>query len=202
MPTRIPIITPTYSTPNRGSKTYKTSLEFEHGQKTCLNIECQIDSTQKELRTHPSKQQKINMEHEKRITRRVQPVQDKKRKYSDAQRRKAPKTTDEAEVEEMRQIYMQYDRGSIGVPDAGMVDAFFDIIANTEHRLMKAEELPKAAKRREVVLKGKLHKARRAVLDMDRGIGGVGKGIVRTEVEELEVKEESRNEDYDGSCFW
>ena len=148
--------------------------ELERRRKAGLKIERQIESCQQEIRAHPSTQKKINKEHEIRIAELVKPLHDEKEKHSDAEMRNRPKTAEEAEVEEMRDIYLQYDHESIGVPNAETVDAFFLIIANTERDIKTAEEANKAAKRREVKLEGKLYEARCAMLEMDDGIIGGG----------------------------
>ena len=143
--------------------------ELERRRKTCLKIERQLEAVQKELRTYPSKQRKINKEHERRIAELVKPLHYEKQKQSDAEIRNRPKTAEETEIEEMRDIYLQYDHESIGAPNAEMVDAFFLIIADTERHVKNAEEANMAAKRRGVKLEEKLDEARYA---MEDGIGG------------------------------
>ena len=154
--------------------------ELERRRRACLKIERQIESCQNEIRAHPSTQKKINKQHEKRIAELVRPPHDEKEKLSDAEMRKRPKTAEEAEVEEMREIYLQYDHESIGVANAETVDAFFLIIADTERDVKTAEDANKAAKRRGAKLEGKLYEARCAMDDGIRGWsgGGAGQGVV------------------------
>ena len=88
----------------------------------------------------------------------------------------------------MRNIYLQYDRKLVGRPNAGSVDALFVIIANTEHRLKKAEEANKAAKRLEMTLEEELYKARCAMFEVEDEIEEVKNGVKETEAMEPNVK--------------
>ena len=134
--------------------------ELQRRQNICLGIERQIKACQKEIRAYPSKQKKINKEHEKRVAKHVNPVHDGKRNsVVHADTLKAAQTAEEARIVEKRSIYQQYDRGLIGVPTVEAVDAFFAIIASTEHHVKKAEEANKVTKRREEKLEEKLYGA-------------------------------------------
>lgn len=161
---------------------------LEQCQNTCLEIERQITACQKQIRSHPSKQKKIDKEHEKRIAKLMKPAHDEKPKSFEAARRNGPETAQEAEIEEMRNIYLQYDRELIGVPNADLVDGFFVIVANTEHHLKKAEEANKAAKGRVVKLEDQLYKAKCAMFEMDDGTGSVENGVVAEEARRSEVE--------------
>lgn len=153
--------------------------ELEHRQKICHGIEHQIEICQKEIRTLPIKQKKIEKEHEQRVAQLMKPVHNENQKTDDLEERESVKTAEEAEVEEMRSIYLQYDRDLRGVPTAESVDALFAVIAETENRLQKAEESNKAAKRREVKLEGKVYRARCAMFEMEDEIVGVENGGIR-----------------------
>lgn len=163
---------------------------LERRQNTCLEIERQINACQKQIRSHPSKQKKINKEHEKRIAKLLKPAHDEKQNPFEATRRNEPETAQEAQIEKMRNIYLQYDRGSsIGVPNAELVDGLFVIVANTERHLKKAEEENKAAKGRVAKLEDQLYEARCAIrFEMDDGIGGVEDGVVVEEARRAEVE--------------
>lgn len=169
------------------------ALHFELGRrgKTCLGIQRQIKACQKEIRTHPHKQKKVEKEHDKQIVEFVKPVHGEKSKRVDAEKRKDAETAEGAEVVEMRDIYLQYDCESIGVPTAEAVGALFAIIANTEHRLKKAEEAIKVAKRRDARLEGKLYKARRAMFEMEEEIEEVENGVIEKGIRELKVDKSS-----------
>ena len=167
--------------------------ELECRQKICLKIERQISACQKEIRTHASKQKKINIEHEKRIAELMPDENRKPSSTSTAEEQNGPtKTTaEEAEMEEMRNIYQQYDRGSIGVPNAELVDGFFAIVANTEHHLKKAEEANSAARAQEVKLEGKLYGARCVVYEMEEEVRN---GLRGREDRQPKVEDSSRVE--------
>ena len=166
--------------PKGGDTSTRHHSELERRQETCLKIEREIEICQQEIRAHPSKQNKINEEHERRIAELVKPPHDEKQ---NAEIRNQPKTAEEAEFEEMREIYLQYDHGSIGVPNAETVDAFFAVIADTEGHIKSAEEANKAARMREAKLQGKLYEARCAmdaelVAGGGRSGGDAGQGAV------------------------
>lgn len=162
--------------------------ELQRRQKSCLGIERQIKACQKEIRAYPSQQKNINKEHEKRIAKFANPVHDGKQNSGvHADTLKAAQTAEEARIEEKRSIYRQYDRELIGVPTAEAVDAFFAIIASTEHRVKKAEEANKVAKRREVELEEKLYGARCAMFEMEDEIEEVENGVMEREVRESRV---------------
>lgn len=163
--------------------------ELERRQNICLGIERQIEACHEEIRTHPSKQKKIEKEHEKRIAESVKPERDEKQMAVDAEKRKDAKTAEEAEFEEMRDIYLQYDRKIIGVPNAESVDALFVVIANTEHHLQKAEEAKRAAKRRVAKLEEKLCKARCAMFEIEDEIEEVENGAMAQDARESKVGE-------------
>ncbi|CAD6579652.1 MAG: hypothetical protein ASARMPREDX12_009324 [Alectoria sarmentosa] len=167
--------------------------ELERRQIICLGIERQIEACQKEIRTHPSKQKKIEKEHEKRIAESVKPERDEKQMAVDVEKGKDAKTAEEAEFEEMRDLYLQYDREVIGVPNAELVDAFFVAIADTEHHLQKAEEAKRAAKRREAKLEEKLYKARCSIFEIEDEIEEVENGAMAQDARESKVGE-SRSE--------
>lgn len=150
--------------------------ELERRQKSCLGIERQIEACQKDIQSLPSRQKKVAEEHEKRIAQLVKPENDKRQKRVATEKRRDPQTAEEAKSEEMRDIYMQYDCKSVGAPPAKLVDAFFGIIADTEHHAKKAEDANKAAKRQEVKLEEKLYLARCAVFEMECEIEGVKNG--------------------------
>lgn len=155
-------------------------------QTTCLELKRQINTCQKQLRNHPSKLKKITKEHDKRIARFLQPAHDEKQDLFEAAGRYGEETAaQEAIVEEMRDIYLQYDRGSIGkgVPNAELVDGLFAVVADTERHVKKAEEANKAAKGRVVRLEDRLYEVKCAMFGMDGGIGGVGDGVVVVEEE-------------------
>ena len=160
--------------------------ELERRQKICLGIERQIEAFQKKIQSLPSRQEKVAKEHEKRITELVKPENDKRQNKAATEKRREAQTAEEAKIEEMRDIYLQYDCRSVGVPSAELVDAFFGIIANAEHHVKKAEDANKAAKRREVKLEGNLYKARCAVFEMEREIEEVklgGKEVSQPNIE-------------------
>lgn len=170
--------TPPLSPPTMAEILAGLYSELEHREKTCLDIECQIEACQKEIQTHPSKQQKIEKGHSKRIAESLKPVHGSKQKNVYPAGRKEPQTAEEAEIEEMREIYQQYDCGSAAPPTAESVDAFFVIIADTETRFKKAEGAKRAAKRREARLQQKLYGARCAVFEMEDEIEEVGGGAL------------------------
>lgn len=159
-------------------------------QNTYLEIERQINACQKQIHSHPSKQKKIKKEHEKRIAKFMKPAHDEKQNPFEATRRTGPEIAQEAEIEEIRDIYLQYDRGSsIEVPNADVVDGLFVIVANTELHLKKAEEANMAAKERVAKLEDQLDEARCAIrFEMDDGIGSVGDGVVVEEATRPEVQ--------------
>lgn len=159
--------------------------ELERREKVCIGIEHQIEACQTEIRTLPSKQKKIATEHEKRITQLMKPEHAEIQIKATTEKRQDTQTVEEAKFEGMRDICLQYERESTGVPSAGSVDAFFAVIANTEHRVKKAEEANKGAKRREAQLEEKLYKARCAVFEMEGEIEEVengGKGAGELEI--------------------
>ncbi|KAL9064244.1 MAG: hypothetical protein Q9161_008998 [Pseudevernia consocians] len=169
-------------------------FELERRQKICLGIERQIKACQKRLRNHPSKQKKVEEEHDKQIAESLKPVHgEQSTRGVDAAKRKDAKTAEEAEVEEMRDIYLQYDGGLVGVPTAEAVDALFVVIASTEHHLKNAEEANQGAKRREAKLEEKLYKARCAVFEVEEEIEVVENGVMEQGAGELRV-EKSRAE--------
>lgn len=159
-------------------------------QNNYLEIERQINACQKQIRSHPSKQKKINKEHDKRIAKFMKPAHDEKQNPFEATRRTGPETAQEAEIEEMRNIYLQYDRGSsIGVPNANVVDGLFAIVANTELHLKKAEEANMAAKERVAKLEDQFDEVRCVIrFEKDDGIGSVGDGVVVEEATRPEVQ--------------
>lgn len=163
--------------------------ELERRQNICLGIERQIEVCHKKIRTHSSKQKKIEKEHEKRIAESVKPEHDEKPTAVDAEERKDAKTAEEAEFEEMKDIYLQYDREIIGVSNAESVDAFFVVIANTEHHLQKAEEAKRAAKRQEAKLEEKLYKARCAMFEIEDEIEEVENGAMAQDARESKMGE-------------
>ena len=163
--------------------------ELDHRQKIYSRIEHQIQACQNEIRSLPSKHKKIEQEHEKRISAFLKLEHDEKEKIVHTKKPESAETAEEAAVEEMRNLYLQYDRESSGVPTAGSVDALFVVIANTEHHLQKAEEATKAAKKRETKLEKKLDEARRAISEMEDEIGDVENGGIAEEVGELAVEE-------------
>lgn len=169
--------------------------ELERRQNTCLEIERQIETCRKQIRTHPSKQRKIEKEHEKPIAEFVKPEHNEKQKKIDTEKRKDAKTAEEVEFEEMRNIYLQYDREIIGVPTAESVDALFVVVANTEHQIKKAEEAKEIAVRREVKLEERLYEARCAMFEMEDEIEEVENGGLAKEAREPKV-EDSRFEGY------
>lgn len=150
--------------------------ELERRQNICLGIEHQIEACQKEIQTLPSRQKRIAKEHEKRITELMAPEHIERQINATTEKQRNTQTADEAQIEEMRNIYLQYERVSTGVPTAESVDAFFVIIANTENHVKKAEQANKAAKRREAKLEEKLYKARCAVFEMECEIEEVENG--------------------------
>ena len=109
--------------------------ELECRQEIYLETERQLEACQNLICAHPSKQKNTKKELEKRFAGVLKLEHDEKRGGGDAERRKHAQTAEEAEIEVMGKIYSQYDRESIGDPDAESVDAFFGIIANTEQRL-------------------------------------------------------------------
>ena len=141
--------------------------ELERRQKTCVGIEHQLETCQTEIRTLPSKQKKVAKEHEKRLTELLKLEHAKRQIKATTEQRQYTQTAEEAHFEEMRNIYQQYERESTGVPTAESVDAFFVIVADTEHHVKKAEEANKAAKRRGGKLEERLYKARCAVFEME-----------------------------------
>lgn len=122
----------------------------------------------------------------------AQPVQDAKQDSADI----VPQTAEEVEREEMRDIYLQYDRRLSGVPSAATVDALFVVIADTENHFKKDEEVSKAAKKRGAKLEGKLYEARCAVLEVEDEVeevenGGLGKdGEWKVGKDRIEGREE------------
>lgn len=164
-------------------------VELKRRRKICLGIERQIEACQKEISSHPSKQKKIEKEHEKRLAESVKLWHNENQKKVDAEKRKDALKAEEAEFEEVRKIELQYDRDSIGAPTAESVDTLFVIIANTEHRLKKAEEARKAAKKREVQLEEKLYKARCAMFEMEDEIEEVENGASAKEAWEPRLEE-------------
>lgn len=162
--------TPPPSPQTKAERLTNLHSELQRRQKTCLGIERQIGACQKEIQSFPSKQHNIAKENEKRISELVKPENDKRHKKAATEKRRDPQTAEEAKIEEMRDIYLQYDCKSVGVPPRELVDAFFGIIADTEHHVKKAEGANKAAKRREGKLEESLYKARCAVLEMEREI--------------------------------
>lgn len=164
--------------------------ELERRQEICQSIERQIETCQKEIRTFPSKQEKIAEEHEKRIADFVKPEHDEKQKRVHTEKRRDTQTAEEAKMEEMRDVYLQYYRGLVGIPSAESVDAFFVIIANREHHVKKAEEANKAARKREVKLEENLYKARCAMSEMEGKIERMKKGKLVKEAREQNVEED------------
>lgn len=187
--------TPPSAPPTKAEILVRLHSELERRQKTCLGIERQMKACQKKIRTHSSRQKKIEKEYDKRIAKFGKPVRGEKQETVDAEKQKDAKTADEAETEEMRDIYKQYDRDLSGVPTAESVDAFFAVIANTENHLKKAEEANTVAKKREARLEEKLSEARCAVFEMEDEIEieEVENGATEKEVREPEV-EKSRIE--------
>ncbi len=163
--------------------------ELERRQNICLGIEHQLQTCQKELHTLQTKQKKIKKQHEKGIATFENAVHNGKKISVDAQGRRDTQTAAEAEIEEMRNIYQQYDRKLVGRPNAGSVDALFVIIANTEHRLKNSEEANKAANMREVRLEEELYKARCAMFEVEDEIEEAKNGVKETEAMEPNVKE-------------
>lgn len=163
--------------------------ELQRRQNICLGIERQLEACQREVRTHIPKQKKIEKEHEKRIVEFMKPEYDEKQKRVDVEKRKDAQTAEEAEFWEMRDIYLQYDRESTGVPNAESVDAFFGIIADTEHHLKMAEEANKDAKRREVELEEKLYRGRCAMFVIEDEIEELENGGLTKKVRDAEVGE-------------
>ena len=172
----------THSADNEELAEHRAELEYR--RKVSQRIDRQIRACQKELYTYLSKQERINKEHEQRVLHFLKPEHDNKRTLFDAERQNGPMTAEEAEIEEMRDIYLQYDCESVGFPDADLVNAFFAIIADTERHLMKAEEANKAAKRRQVKLEGKLHKAGCAIYEVEDQIRWVENGGARMDARE------------------
>ncbi len=162
--------------------------ELERRQNICLGIEHQLQTCQKEIRTLPTKQKKIKKQHEKEIATFENAVHNGKQDSVDAEGRREAQTAEEAEIEEMRNIYLQYDRNLVGRPNVGSVDILFVIIANTEHRLKKAEEANKAAKMREVKMERELYKARCAMFEVEDEIEEVKNGVKETEAMEPNVE--------------
>ncbi len=162
--------------------------ELQCSQNVCLGIERQIQACQKEIRAYPSKQKNINREHEKRIAKFANPVHGgKQNSVVHADTLVVAQTAEEARIEEKRSIYQQHDRELIGVPTAEAVDGLFAIIASAEHRVKKAEEANKVAKRREEKLEEKLYGARCAMFEMEDEIEEVENGVVEQEVRESRV---------------
>ena len=172
--------------------------ELERRQHVCLGIESQINACQKQIRSLPSKQKKIKQKHEKPITDFENSMHEEKANLVDAGRRKTTQTAEEAEIEEMKDIYRHFDRHPVGVPFADSVDAFFGIIANTERHILKAEEAKSAAERRNVRLEEKLYRAICAVLEMKDEIERLDDGLWENELGGSEV-ENSRTEVQDRS---
>lgn len=112
----------------------------------------------------------------------MKPMHDGKQK---PEKRESTKTAEEAELEEMRDIYQQYDRELAGVPTAESVDALFIVIAKTEDRFRKTEEANKAATRREAKLEERLYKARCAMFEMEDEIEEVENGGTAAIAEEF-----------------
>lgn len=163
--------------------------ELERREKICLRIERQLKPCQKRIRTHPSKQKKNGKERDERIAKfYLKPVRYEDQGMIDAEKRKDAKTAEGAEMEERRNIYLQYDRELCGVPTAESVDAFFVIIANTEHHIKKTEEANKVERRRGEKLEEKLYKARCAMFEMEDDIVQVESGAVVKEAREPEVE--------------
>ncbi|KAM0796393.1 hypothetical protein BDR22DRAFT_917809 [Usnea florida] len=153
------------------------SSELQRRQHTRSKIERQLDACLQELSTHPSKQPDIENQRSKRLSELLNPEPNSKPQNANAKPPKTAMTAEETEAQELRDRQLEYESGAVAPPDGKTVEAFFDIIADAERQLIKADEANRGAREREGKLDEELYRAHCAIFEMEDEIEVVRMGM-------------------------